>query len=149
MHVRVRLRTGSVETTSESIGDVIRLGRNPDCEIAIDPLAFPMVPGLHPQIEPAGSGFVLAHLSQCNKTLVNDSAVEGSVPVRAGDRVRLGVTDPTIELGDRADRSRGACYFRPWPSRPKRGRASIRRRPGRHKAGSRNGARPRADGLLQ
>lgn len=98
INLRVRLSTGNAATTSGSLADVVRLGRNAACEIAIDPLAFPMVSGLHARIEPAGPGFVLVHLSQSNKTLVNDSAVEGSVPVRAGDRVRLGITGPTLEI---------------------------------------------------
>ena len=98
MNVRVRLCTANGETTSESIGDVVRLGRNADCEIALDALAFPMVSGLHAKIEPAGSGFVLVHLSQSNKTLLNGSAIEGSATVRPGDKVRLGVTGPTIEI---------------------------------------------------
>jgi hypothetical protein len=98
LNVRVRLGTGNTATTSESLGDVVRLGRNPDCEIAVDPLAFPMVSGLHARIEAAGPGFVLVHLSQSNRTLVNGSDIEGSVPVRAGDRVRLGITVPIVEI---------------------------------------------------
>ncbi len=98
MNVRVRLRTGNAETTSNFVGDVVRLGRNADCEIALDPLSFPTVSGVHARIEPAGPGFVLVHLSQSNKTFLNDSAVDGSVAIRAGDRVRLGLTGPTVEI---------------------------------------------------
>jgi ABC transport system ATP-binding/permease protein len=98
LNVRVRVGTGNGATTSESLGDVVRLGRNPDCEIAVDPISFPMVSGIHARIEPAGPGFVLVHLSESNQTLVNDSAVRGLVPVRAGDRVRLGTTGPTVEI---------------------------------------------------
>jgi len=67
-----------------------------------------VVSGLHAKIESSGSGFVLVHLSQSNKTLVNDSVVEGSVPVRAGDRVRLGITGPTIEILSIGPTSRAA-----------------------------------------
>jgi ABC transport system ATP-binding/permease protein len=98
INVRVRLSSGDAATASESCGDIVRLGRNPDCEIAIDPIAFPMVSGFHAQIESKGRGFVLVHLSQSNKTLVNDSAVDGPVPVRAGDRIRLGITGPAFEI---------------------------------------------------
>jgi len=99
--MRIRLNVDQPDKQARAIeasGLFIRLGRDADCEIAIDPHAFPMVSGLHARIEPAGSGFVLVHVSQSNKTLVNDSAVENSVPLRAGDRVRLGITGPTVEI---------------------------------------------------
>ncbi len=100
MNVCIRLGRGNTATTSESRGDIVRLGRNPDCEIAIDPLEFPMVSGLHARIDPAGPGFVLVHLSQSNKTLVNDTVVAGSIPIRSRDRIRLGTTGPTVEILD-------------------------------------------------
>ncbi len=120
MHVRVRLRAENGETTRESVGNVVRIGRNADCEIALDPLTFPMVSGLHARIEPAGSGFVLVHLSHSNKTLVNGTAVDGPAPLRTGDRVRLGVTGPTIEILaiEPTDRCAGGSWF--WTDGPGR-----------------------------
>jgi ABC-type multidrug transport system ATPase subunit/pSer/pThr/pTyr-binding forkhead associated (FHA) protein len=57
-----------------------------------------MVSGVHARIESSASGFVIVHVSQTNKTFINGSTVEGSAPVRAGDRVRLGLTGPTVEI---------------------------------------------------
>jgi ABC transport system ATP-binding/permease protein len=99
MRARVQVHQGDGRgNVLEVSGASLRLGRDPECEIAIDPVAFPMVSGLHARIDPAADGFVLVHLSQSNKTLVNDAAVDGSVSVRAGDRVRLGLTGPTITI---------------------------------------------------
>ncbi len=99
MRARVRLEVPSDESKSfEIAGESIRLGRDLECEVAVDPVAFPMVSGVHARIEVGPKGFVLVHLSQSNKTLVNDSAVDQSAPVRAGDRIRLGVTGPTVAI---------------------------------------------------
>ncbi len=99
--MRVRVKVGSCDTdakTFEASGERLTLGRNADCEVAVDPVAFPTVSGVHARVEPKAQGFVLVHLSLNNKTLLNDVPVEGSAAVRPGDRVRLGFTGPTIEL---------------------------------------------------
>ena len=79
-------------------GEVIRLGRDTACEVPIDPIAFPKVSGVHARIESTPRGFVLVHLSQSNKTLLNDTPVETSSLVKPGDWIRLGFTGPTIEI---------------------------------------------------
>ena len=93
---RARMRVESKEV--EASGERLRMGRNTDCEIAVDPVAFPKVSGFHAQIDATADGFVLVHLSRHNKTLLNDAPIEGTAPVRVGDRVRLGFTGPTIEI---------------------------------------------------
>jgi ABC transport system ATP-binding/permease protein len=99
MRARVRLENPNEESkTLEVTGESIRLGRDSECEVAVDPVAFPTVSGVHARIEVGPKGFVLVHLSQRNKTLMNDSAVDGSVPVRAGDWIRLGITGPTVAI---------------------------------------------------
>ena len=85
-------------TTMDAVGDAIRLGRDPGCEVAFDAVAYPKVSGLHARIEPAPVGFALVHLSRSNKTLLNDAPVEALAPLAAGDRVRLGFTGPTIAI---------------------------------------------------
>jgi len=99
MRVRVQVESSSVGVrTLEVSGERISLGRNPDCEVAVDPVAFPTVSGVHARVEPSADGFRLVHLSRNNKTLLNDVPVEGSAALRRGDRVRLGFTGPTIEF---------------------------------------------------
>ncbi|HEY3787627.1 MAG TPA: FHA domain-containing protein, partial [Urbifossiella sp.] len=79
-------------------GRVIRMGRDAACEVAFDAVRFPKVSGFHAEIEMTPSGLVLTHKSQSNKTLLNDRPLNGSVALKIGDRVRLGITGPAIEL---------------------------------------------------
>jgi len=97
--MRVRVTVGSTDTdakTLEASGERLTLGRNPDCEIAIDSIAFPTVSGVHARVESTADGFVLVHLSRNNKTLLNEVPLEGSAVLRVGDKVRLGFTGPTV-----------------------------------------------------
>jgi ABC-type multidrug transport system ATPase subunit len=86
--------------TSERIitATVVRLGRGAACEVAFDPALYPTVSGEHAKIQRTKSGLLLTHLSQSNTTLLNDKPVEGSVPVKTGDRIRLGRSGPTVEI---------------------------------------------------
>ena len=93
MHVRVRLdQSGAPAKTLDVAGDSIRLGRGADCDVAVDPVVFPKVSGLHALIESTVHGLVLVHLIRNNKSLLNGTPVEGKSPVKVGDRIRLGFT---------------------------------------------------------
>ena len=99
--MRVLLRCDGPDgraTTLDAVGNAIRLGRDLNCEVAFDAVAFPKVSGFHARIEPAAGGFVLVHLSRSNRTLLNDAPVEALATIAAGDRVRLGFTGPTIAI---------------------------------------------------
>lgn len=82
MNVQLRLvQPGGQSRIVEGVGTCVRLGRDVECEIALDPVAFAMVSGIHVRIEHESDGFVLTHLSQSNKTLVNDLVVKDSAPI--------------------------------------------------------------------
>ncbi len=99
MRVRVRIdQPGGPSKTLDVTVDPIRLGCGVQCEVGIDPIVFPNVSRVHARIESTARGFVLVHLSQNNKTLLNDTPVDGATPVRVGDRIRLGFTGPAIEI---------------------------------------------------
>jgi ABC-type multidrug transport system ATPase subunit len=99
MRIRVRLdQSGGPAKTLDVAGDPIRLGRGAECEVAVDPIVFPKVSALHARIESTAQGFVLVHLSRNNKTLLNDAPIDRTSPVKAGDRIRLGFTGPTVEI---------------------------------------------------
>lgn len=76
----------------------VRFGRDSGCEVRPDPARFPQVSGVHARIEPAGDNFVLVPLSRSNRTLLNGRPLTGPEAVAAGDRVRLGVTGPEVEI---------------------------------------------------
>ena len=99
MRVRVQFNEPDGRTkTLDAVGPAVRMGRDAACEVAFDPVAYAMVSGTHARIEPIPGGFALVHLSQSNKTLLNDAFVNGAQPIKAGDRVRLGVTGPTMTI---------------------------------------------------
>ncbi len=65
MRVRVRVGQSDGQTkTLEVAGQSIRLGRNEECEIAINPVTLPTVSGVHARVEPTSAGFILVHLSR-------------------------------------------------------------------------------------
>ena len=80
-------------------GPTIRLGRDPDGEVAVPAAVYPKVSGRHATIEPdEAGGFRLVHRSERNKTLLNGTPVSGFAAVRVGDAVRLGFSGPTVEI---------------------------------------------------
>jgi pSer/pThr/pTyr-binding forkhead associated (FHA) protein len=91
-----------------------RVGRDPAAEIAVDDQQFPVVSGLHAEIDCTPAGLLLTPRSPKNLTLHNGQPVKGPVELRAGDCIRLGVTGPTvkvirIEAGERPAARRGTC----------------------------------------
>jgi ABC-type multidrug transport system ATPase subunit len=97
MRLRIIGPDGSTSERSAAAA-TIRLGRDLACEVAFDPATYPMVSGRHARIERAADRCILTPLSQTNQTLLNNQRVEGPVPVKAGDRIRLGITGPTVEI---------------------------------------------------
>jgi pSer/pThr/pTyr-binding forkhead associated (FHA) protein len=100
MTLHARLVAPSGETVAEFAATTFpaRIGRDPAAEIAVGEYQFPVVSGLHAEIDRGLGGLVLAAKSPKNLTLHNDRPVVEPVPLRAGDRVRLGVTGPTVEI---------------------------------------------------
>src|SRR5262249_17466624 len=96
-----------VELQIESSGDkkaiaadaaVVRLGRDPECEVRFDAAAFPKVSGLHAQFESSGNGLIVRPLSRSNATLLNGKPIDGATTIKRGDVLRLGYTGPEIRL---------------------------------------------------
>ncbi len=77
---------------------LVRLGRNPDCQVSFDPETMRMVSGEHARLEQTTEGCVLIHLSSTNPTFCNDREVQGRITVQVGDRIRLGRSGPEIEI---------------------------------------------------
>ena len=98
LHARLVAPTGETVGEFEVAVFPARIGRDPAAEIAVDDHRFPVVSGLHAEIDRAPGGLMLTARSPKNLTLHNDRPVGAPVPLRAGDRVRLGVTGPTVEI---------------------------------------------------
>jgi ABC-type multidrug transport system ATPase subunit len=78
--------------------DVVRIGRDASCEVSFDPVRFPKVSGVHAELRRSNGQMVLIHRSQSNRTLLNDQPLDREATIKAGDRIRLGFTGPTITV---------------------------------------------------
>jgi ABC-type multidrug transport system ATPase subunit len=97
--MRIRITYPNKESEERTISKrVIRLGRSPDCEVLFDPDTMRMISGEHARLEQTADGCVLVHLSSTNPTFCNDRDVQGRVPVKVGDLIRLGRSGPEIEI---------------------------------------------------
>ncbi|MGE3314355.1 MAG: FHA domain-containing protein [Planctomycetaceae bacterium] len=99
MRVQVRINDPDGRArTQAAVGEVIRLGRDSACEIAVDPNAFPKVSRIHAQIEPGADGFLLVHLSRSNSTLLNGMEIGTTSRLKCGDTIQLGYTGPSFQV---------------------------------------------------
>ena len=85
------------------------LGSDPTCAVSVDGSEYRVVSGQHARIVRLPSGLLLTHLSQKNRTYLNELPVAGMPMLKSGDRIRLGgknlgvtieltvVTEPAVE----------------------------------------------------
>ncbi len=73
------------------------LGRDPACDLVFPSSLFPTVSARHCEILFEETGYVLRDHSR-HGTLVNDRRVVQPVPLRSGDRIRLGPDGPVIHF---------------------------------------------------
>ncbi len=97
MRLRILAPDGSSSEKLLAV-NLVRLGRDPACEVAFDAAAYPKVSGEHARIERTASGLILTPRSQSNKTLLNDEFLERPANLKVGDRIRLGYSGPTVEV---------------------------------------------------
>ncbi len=80
-----------LSTTQEMV-----IGREPQCQIAVDPFLHGSVSRRHAKIEPASGGITwqVCDLSSANGTYVNGKKLQGCQILRTGDRISLGEDGP-------------------------------------------------------
>jgi hypothetical protein len=71
------------------------LGRSRDCDVVVDD---PNVSRRHAELRPSGGSWVICDLGSTNGVKVNGKRIEGSQPLKAGDRVELGTAPLSFEL---------------------------------------------------
>ncbi len=97
--MQLRIISPQGQTTDHVVAAaVVRLGREPACEVAFDAAVYPKVSGEHARIERTAAGLVLTPRSQSNKTLLNDEPISQPAVLKIGDRIRLGYTGPMVEI---------------------------------------------------
>ena len=82
----------------EHHGPVLRIGRDPSSELALQGEAGQTVSWNHAKIELTPGGAFLDDLNSSNGTFLNDRRVQERLPVKTGDQIRLGYTGPTLQV---------------------------------------------------
>ncbi|QDU60922.1 Phosphoserine phosphatase RsbU [Planctomycetes bacterium Pan216] len=113
MNASIHLLNGNnagqrVELTTETV----RMGRHPDCEVVIDASS---VSRFHARLIRDGDQYLIEDLKSRNGTYVNGQRVEGTVPLRDNDRVKIcetllvyngiGSTSPSTGIPQRPEES--------------------------------------------
>ncbi len=95
-------RSGAIEIYPCARYDMIRLGRDPACEVRFDPLLDDWVSRNHASIEWAevegGFSATLTDLLSSNGTLLNGRRIRGPSPIVSGDRIQLGRHGPELQI---------------------------------------------------
>src|SRR5437667_9913615 len=112
MKIRLQIAAEGYAATFEHVGPVVHVGRDPACELALDGAASTGVSRQHARIDLTPGRATVADAGSSNGTLVNDQPITGPVALRAGDRIRLGFTGPTLTVQD-LDLSPAAALAKP------------------------------------
>ncbi|HEX8494906.1 MAG TPA: FHA domain-containing protein [Pyrinomonadaceae bacterium] len=94
----VRGSTGKLERIQVN-KDLMRLGRDPEMEVAIDAAAA-VVSRRHAEIQRRDGQSVLVDLGSFNGTLLNDQRITIPTPLFDGDRIQLGMGGPILRFVD-------------------------------------------------
>jgi hypothetical protein len=99
MKLRLQITTGSgASFTFEHSGRNLRIGRDPESELALQGEASQSVSWRHARIELTPKGAFVTDQGSSNGTLVNDRRISESTQVRQDDRIQLGFTGPTLRI---------------------------------------------------
>ncbi len=99
--MKIRLLTAVASgspTTVEHAGPIVRIGRDPGCELSLQGNAGDLVSRQHARIELVSSGATLSDTNSSNGTFLNDRLLGEPVPLRVGDRIRMGFTGATLTV---------------------------------------------------
>jgi pSer/pThr/pTyr-binding forkhead associated (FHA) protein len=99
MKIRLSVSAGSAApTTFEHAGPVIRIGRDPDCELVLPAEPGTAVSRRHARIEFIRGGATLSDAGSSNGTLLNGRLVEQPAPLRVGDQIQMGFTGARLTV---------------------------------------------------
>ena len=81
---------------------VVRVGRHPDSDLALDPTRDLTVSTHHAELRQEQGGWVLVDLHSQNGTFVGEQRIQRR-QLNAGDQVRFGAGGPVVAVGFRRD----------------------------------------------
>jgi hypothetical protein len=82
----------------EHHGPHIRIGRDPESELALEGDASQSVSWNHARVELTSAGAYLTDLKSTNGTFVNQSRIHNRIPLQEGDLIQLGFTGPKLKV---------------------------------------------------
>jgi pSer/pThr/pTyr-binding forkhead associated (FHA) protein len=97
LYLKIASPNGHVRSFDHA-GSILRVGRDPSCELSLQGEEGHVVSWNHAQIELSAAGATVADAGSSNGTLLNDQRIERPVPLRVGDRVQLGHTGVTLTI---------------------------------------------------
>lgn len=99
---RLRVQAGTRQLGHVALGRThLAIGRSPRAQLTIDD---PFASRLHAEMWSDGEACWLSDLGSSNGTFLNGTRVQGAVQVFAGDQVRIGETQLTVEQAGEASR---------------------------------------------
>jgi S1-C subfamily serine protease len=99
LRLQVRLAPGSVYTW-EHDGPLVRIGRDPRCELPCSGEGCQTVSWEHARLEVRPDGLYVQDMRSSNGTYVNGQVIRQPTRLRAGDQVGLGQTGPRLQVLD-------------------------------------------------
>jgi pSer/pThr/pTyr-binding forkhead associated (FHA) protein len=99
MNIRLAIAAGpGAPTTFEHAGPVVRIGRDPECDLALQGEAGDAVSRRHAQIQLSAGGATVTDLGSSNGTQLNGVRLEAPAPLRVGDQIQMGFTGATLTV---------------------------------------------------
>jgi hypothetical protein len=99
MKLRLQVTPGpGASFVFEHSGSVLRIGRDPAGELALQGEASQSVSWNHARIDLTPRGAHVSDVGSKNGTFVNDRRVLDKTPLKLGDQIRLGYTGPTLQV---------------------------------------------------
>ncbi|MBV6412628.1 MAG: hypothetical protein OMOMHJEC_00401 [Xanthomonadales bacterium] len=97
-------RAGHTEVYPVARFESLYIGRDPGCDVRVDPEREPMVSRSHAVVEwlddeEGQRSYLLTDLLSSNGSYLNGERVRGTVEIRDGDHVRLGAQGPEFVFG--------------------------------------------------
>jgi pSer/pThr/pTyr-binding forkhead associated (FHA) protein len=98
MRIRLQITAPGRSFPFEHPGPVVRIGRDPACELRLDGPAGDAVSRQHARIALATDGATVADTGSSNGTMLNDQRVETPTGLHVGDRIQLGHTGAVLTV---------------------------------------------------
>lgn len=99
MKLRLSITAASGASTSfEHAGSVVRIGRDPTCELSLQGALGDAVSRQHARIDLTPKGAMLTDVGSSNGTLLNGCLLDGTARLNVGDRIQMGYTGATLTV---------------------------------------------------